>query len=151
MRGKSSRSWPLAVLGSLLVLFGGWGLVEWFGAANRETMRAWGDVSYAGRPIEQGQIVFTPIDRSAGPVTGAPIVKGSYDVPAEKGPLVGKTYRVAISGFARTGRKIETAPGVLVDALDNVVPGDYNTGSTLEVTISADRAQNRFDFPLAAK
>ena len=60
-------------------------------------------------------------------------------------------YQVAINDYAKTGRKVESGPGVFVDAFDNVVPSVYNANTTLQVTISATASENRFDFGLEAK
>jgi hypothetical protein len=147
--GNRFPRWLLG-LGVVIALVAGWGLLRWIGGSGQQ-QRAWGEVSYAGKPIEQGEIVFTPVGNTAGPATGGAIVNGAYEVAAARGPVVGGTYRVAINGYARAGRKIESAPGVFVEALDNIVPSDYNVNTTLQVTISARASENRFDFRLEAR
>jgi hypothetical protein len=113
------------------------------------TMRVWGDVSYDGKPIEDGTIDFVASDGS--PPAQAPIKAGHYDLPAEAGPLAGTTYRVEISALAKSGK---TATNVMGDGdptmepLYNIIPPEFNTRSTLSAKISRESSENRFDFPL---
>jgi hypothetical protein len=121
------------------------------GCTGQKTTAVWGAVTIDGAPVEQGEISFTPLEGTSGPTTGGAITAGAYNVPADKGPLVGGTYRVQINGYQKTGRKIELTPGAFVDAFDNVVPARYNSMSTLQVTISSTTADNHFDFALTRK
>jgi hypothetical protein len=135
----------------LTVLLAALALLVLPGCSGKRTMRVWGEVTFDGRPVEQGEIEFKPVEGTSGPTTGGSISAGHYDVPAEVGPLAGGTYLVSINGYARTGRKIQTAPGHFVDALDNVIPEIYNRKSTLRVTIAPSAAGNQHDFKLEAK
>ena len=88
----TSRRRLLVVLSLLLVLgTGAWMLTKFAGPVDRK-MRVWGEVSCAGEPIKEGEIVFTPIANTTGPATGIAIIDGAYDVPAASGPLAGGTY-----------------------------------------------------------
>jgi len=41
------------------------------------TIRISGQVTFEGKPVEKGQIIFLPAD-GQGPISGAPILKGKY-------------------------------------------------------------------------
>ncbi|MCS7304309.1 MAG: hypothetical protein NZ602_04285 [Thermoguttaceae bacterium] len=49
-------------------------------------MRVWGTVTYQGQPIQEGQIVFTPIEGTPGPSTPGQIKNGQYEIPKHIGP-----------------------------------------------------------------
>lgn len=110
-------------------------LLPALGCGGNRNVHVWGEVSFNGTRIEQGEIEFKPIDGTSGPTTGGSISAGRYDVPENVGPLSGGTYLVSISGYAKLGRKIQVAPGQYVDALDNLIPEQFNRQSTLKVTI----------------
>ena len=120
------------------------------GPANR---RVWGDVSYAGKPVEDGTIEFIPADRTAGPSTGGPIVSGHYDVPAAVGPLPGGVYKVTIRAMAKTGKSSPDPfnPSAKIEQIENYIPAIYNTNTTLKVTISPRSGENQHDFHLELK
>jgi hypothetical protein len=112
-------------------------------------MRVWGDVTYDGKPIEDGTIDFVSTDGS--PPAQAPIKAGHYDLAAEAGPVTEKTYRVEIHSLAKTGKTIPNLmPGgdPTMDVLAETIPAAYNTQSALKVTISPDRSKNQHDFKL---
>jgi len=48
-----------------------------------------GKVTYQGVPVGRGLITFRPAGRSKGPSAGTGIVNGSFDIPSDKGPIVG--------------------------------------------------------------
>ena len=114
-------------------------------------MRIWGTVSYAGVPIDDGRIIFTPTGETPGSSTGGPIKEGSYDIPTSAGPYAGGTYRVEVSSLEETGRKLENVvdPGgpALAVFLDRIPP-DYNSRSTLSITVADDSSANQHDFEL---
>lgn len=112
--------------------------------------RVWGTASYDGRPIDDGMLELTPVDGTKGPSTGSLIRDGEWEIEADKGPLVGGTYLVQITGTKKTG---ETAahpvfPERRVELVANYVPAAYNTESTRKITISDDSSRNRFAFDL---
>ena len=99
-----------------------------------------GAVSYDGHPIDAGTIVFTPMEVTKGPSTGGRIKDGRYDVPADKGPVVGGHYRVEITALRKTGKTMAntSAEGPLtVELSEQFVPDRYNTHSTLRVVVTA--------------
>jgi hypothetical protein len=119
------------------------------GEAGPKTMRVWGDVSYDGKPIEEGTIDFVSTDGS--PPAQAPIKAGHYDLPTEAGPVADKTYQVRISALAKTGKSVPNlmpGGGDAMEPLYNTIPAEYNSKSTLTASISPDASKNQFDFNL---
>ena len=114
-----------------------------------KTVRVWGDVSYDGKPIEDGTIDFLSADGL--PPAQATIKAGHYDLPASSGLVAEKPYRVEISALTKTGK---TTPDVTGDSastlevLKNLIPPAYNAESTLKATTSSDESKNQFDFKL---
>jgi hypothetical protein len=117
-------------------------------------VHVWGDVTFDGEKVEAGTIEFNPIDGTKGPQTGGTIKAGRYDVSAGVGPLAGGTYLVRITATAKTGKTTPNpvAPaGPPVEALTMYIPAEYNTKSTLRVTIPPQASANKFDFALTSK
>jgi hypothetical protein len=111
-----------------------------------------GTVTYAGEPVEKGDIIFIPVDGTPGPSTGGDIEQGAYTVPAKKGPRAGGVYRVEITSMVKSGRTIPNPidpKGQPGDVYKNTIPVTYNSQSVLRVTIE-DKAESRHDFDLPA-
>tara|TARA_B100000029_G_C17289487_1_gene856464 strand:- start:359 stop:796 length:438 start_codon:yes stop_codon:yes gene_type:complete len=109
-----------------------------------------GKVSYDGEPIVNGQIYFYPTQDTQGPVSGAPIVDGSYLAEAKDGVPVG-THLVKIEGFRVNGGgggDMLSNPGTGLP--DQYIPAQYNSATTLEVVIPGDSRKLTKDFELAA-
>ncbi len=122
--------------------------------SGQRTQCVWGEVFFDGKAVDQGEIVFRPIEGTSGPATGGTIEKGRYEIPAEVGLLADGTYRVEIIGLAPSGRTIANPLGPAgepIEALANHIPPQYNTQSILEVTVSPDAGENRHDFRLRTK
>lgn len=107
-----------------------------------------GTVSYQGKPIEEGQIIFFPTDSKASPSTGGVIQDGRYNIPKSKGPYAGVAYRVEITalGAAKSYTPNVSGAGPMVNVREQVIPPQYNQHSTLSVTISPDKPE--YDFEL---
>lgn len=103
-----------------------------------------GTVTVDGVPLANGHVVFVPVQGSTGPVAGSAIVEGKYDVPAEKGAVLG-TVRVEIRGVRKTGRRIPFGPGTTDEVVD-AVPPEYHRDSTLVRAIAP--GINQLDFAL---
>jgi hypothetical protein len=113
-------------------------------------MRVWGEASFDGKPIEQGEIILFPSEETRGPSVGGPIENGRYDIAAATGPQAGGTYRVEITGL-RKGKKYTPAAngeGPVVEPMVNYVPDIYNRRTTLRLTISEVAEENQRDFKL---
>lgn len=105
-----------------------------------------GLVQFEGKPLAQGRIMFEPAAGTQGPVAGAAIVNGVYEVPPSQGVTVGKNV-VRINATKKSGKKIKSS--VSDDMLDETVeaiPEQFNSKSTLEKEIEA--GSNEIDFDL---
>ncbi|MEW4565888.1 hypothetical protein AB1K70_25450 [Bremerella sp. JC770] len=111
-----------------------------------------GNVTFDGKPIENGVIEFIPNRQTAGPSAGARIENGYYDVPRAKGPVVG-SYLVRISSKGPTGRRVsqgsQGVAGETVAEIGELIPANFNQKTTLEREIEAK--QNVFDFDLESE
>lgn len=145
MRMTATRAaCALAAMLALLVAAGGCG-------SGVRRVHVSGDVSLDGKPIEEGNITFTPVTGTAGPATGGEIRNGKYDVAAAVSPLAGGTYRVQIESLVYRGRSVPNPfnpNGPPLKLPDNTVPPKYNAESVLKVTFPADAKEQREDFDL---
>lgn len=98
-----------------------------------------GSVTMDGQPIQKGLIVFLPTGTATGPSVTAEIVNGIYELPPDKGPMIG-TNRVEITAHRPTGKKIPAGPpgppDAMIDEIEAIVPAKYNVQSTLSVEIN---------------
>src|SRR5262245_26079522 len=106
--------------------------------SNRGAVR--GQVTVNGEPLELGDITFVSTGSAAVPSSGAAIVKGSYEISSEQGPMAGQ-YQVQIRAFRGTGRKSwdgvgdERAPASqknYVEDMGQFIPSKYNDASELK-------------------
>ncbi|MCA9249222.1 MAG: hypothetical protein KDA42_19000 [Planctomycetales bacterium] len=106
-----------------------------------------GEITYRGQPLEQGHITFLTTGPSSGPVCGAVIRDGKFDIPTAKGLKPG-AYRVAISspGGEAPQTPEEIAAGASARALE-MLPPKYNGETTLTAEVTA-AGPNQFDFHL---
>jgi hypothetical protein len=110
-----------------------------------------GHVTLDGQPIDHGVIQFLPVAGTVGPETGGVIDKGQYDIPKQRGPVVGKS-RIELRASKKTGRKIQDPtgrPGVLTDEYQEMFPPSSNTASSLEREIKDE--PNTLDFDIQTK
>lgn len=115
--------------------------------ANRAAMS--GRVTLDGTPIEEGSILFVPVEGAAGNVTGGPIKQGRYELPRHAGAFVGRN-RVEIRSPRATGRTIQDAPGTAPSQeVIQTVARRFNAESTLEVDVKPDK--NEVDFAVASQ
>lgn len=116
---------------------------------NRSEIR--GNVSLDGVPLENGSILFTPIDGTDGLAAGGRIEQGNYQLTAANGPTVGWN-RVEIRGMRKTGKKLPkpfAPPGEMIDEMVEAVPPKYNSLSTMKVEVKP--TENIADFDLESK
>lgn len=117
-----------------------------------KTVRAWGEVRWQGKPVEDGVIVFFPVDGTAGPSTGGSIAAGRYDVPQAKGPRADGTYRVEITASGKerlyNPNASPTASFTAVPVREQLLPPRFNTASTLRAEIAPKADGHRQDFLL---
>ena len=110
-----------------------------------------GSVELDGKPIQTGTITFIPEGATQGPSAGATINEGRFSIPAEGGPVKGD-YKVLINALRKTGKQIPVGspspPGTMMEEKIESIPAQYNSASTLRVTIGATPTH---DFRLTAK
>jgi hypothetical protein len=114
-------------------------------------LHVFGNITFEGKPIENGTIEFIPADGTPGPSMGSSIKDGKYEIAKTKGPHENGVYQVRITNMRKTGKKTRNfmAPGgPLVDVEENVIPAKYNAQSTLKVTMTPDNAAKGFNFDL---
>jgi hypothetical protein len=117
--------------------------------ANRGAVR--GAVTLDGQPLEEGSILFTPMEGTQGITTGGQIEKGRYQLANAIGPAVGWN-RVEIQAMRKTGKMLQKPlgpPGEMVPERQSLVPARFNSESTLKAEIKT--GDNVIDFPLSAK
>jgi hypothetical protein len=118
-------------------------------ATGPRTMRVWGDVSFNGKPVEEGSITFEPTEDAA-PAQGQ-IKAGHYDIPAESGPVADKAYLVRINAPVKTGKTIPNIMGdgaPTMDVMAESIPSMFNAKSSMKKTISREADKNNFHFKL---
>lgn len=113
-----------------------------------------GSVTYQGKPVDFGDILFHPqMENTGGLFAQGKIVGGKYSLDADHGPLVGKNI-VRIHGYKMTGRKrldiagksLSDAPE-MVDELMPYIPEKFNEASEIMVEIEPG-GSDRLDFNL---
>jgi hypothetical protein len=99
-----------------------------------------GTVTFQGEPVKQGEIIFTPAD-GATPSVAEKIVDGKYALSVPKG-----RSQVKITGYRDTGKVDTSNPGQETPIIEMYIPEEYNSKSTLEVTV--EKADSDLNFPL---
>ncbi|MEZ6132347.1 MAG: hypothetical protein R3C59_27100 [Planctomycetaceae bacterium] len=109
-----------------------------------------GTVSLNGTPLEEGTVVFVPIDGTSGPRVTVSVVDGRFEADPEHGPGVGQ-HRVEIQstcGPAFDDEQMVASLEAKPQRLNVVVvPPIYNSNSQLTATIQ-DQTQNQLTFDL---
>jgi hypothetical protein len=110
-----------------------------------------GGVKLDGKPVENGSILFTPIQETRGAVAGGEIHNGRYRLSAKTGPAVGWN-RVEIHAMLKTGKMVPKAfgaPGEMVPEQFEAVPPKFNSESTLKYEIKS--GDNAADFEVSSR
>lgn len=108
-----------------------------------------GNVTWNGKPLDQGTIQFLPAS-GQGAMVGAEIQDGKYALPNPPG-LVAGTYRVRINSLSGAG----AGPADIPDAhlgdpnVKERIPAQYNEKTTLEAEVGS--GGSTFDFNLTGK
>jgi hypothetical protein len=108
-----------------------------------------GTVTYEGKAVELGDIVFQPMSQGSGKwFAQGKIVGGKYSLDAAHGPLEGKNL-VQIRGYKMTGRKRLDIAGKslsetpqMIDELVPYIPEKFNEASELTVEIRPGNNEN---------
>ena len=109
-----------------------------------------GAVTLNGKPLEQGSILFMPMEGTRGTVAGAEIKDGRYQLSATTGPAVGWS-RVEIRAMRKTGRMVPKAfgrPGEMVPEKAEAVSPKFNSKTELKVEIKP--GDNTADFKVSS-
>jgi hypothetical protein len=110
-----------------------------------------GEVRLDGMPLQQGSILFTPIDGTKGVVTGGPIENGRYQISGASGPVLGKN-RVEIRALRKSGKMVQKAlapQGDMVEGFEEAIAPRFNSKSTLEVEVA--RGANIRNFEITSR
>jgi hypothetical protein len=122
------------------------------GGCGRDTPRLplTGMVSWQGRPLEKGSIVFVPAAGHRGPKIGAKIVSGEYQIDAERGAAPG-TYRVEVRSdtgeYPHSPTDARPRTHAVAPKLQMIIPPEYNTQSRLTVAVCAEQTTFNFELP----
>ena len=100
-----------------------------------------GNVTYQGKPVETGEIVFADATGSA-PSAHSQIVAGKYELRT----LPGKK-QVRITATRETGKMLEGGMGAQVPERVDLIPAQYNTSTTLSANVEPG-ANPPLDFKL---
>lgn len=108
-----------------------------------------GTVTYAGKPVANGEIQFHPAEGTVGPVSGAPIAAGRFRAEARGGVPVG-TQVVTIEAYeASPGEDTEMTSGGRATVRRNYIPLKYNHESQLTIEVTGESHVLTHDFHLA--
>ena len=141
MRRLLLGSTPLALLAGLFLAIG-------CGPRGPARYEVSGTVTLGGEMLDEGIIDFIPMENQ-GSKTGARIVNGEYQVPKDKGLMVGK-YKVSIvagdgSQTSGKGEPGAAKPGFVPGG--ERIPPEYNEKSDKVVEIK-EEGPNRFDYTI---
>ena len=112
-------------------------------------IRVFGEVTFQGKPLDQGSIEFSPAE-GQGTISGGSITNGRYDLPADHRLKPGK-YDVRISSTI--------APPVREFAFEDAPPpetpvvakqrisAEYNSRTTLKAELK-ESGENKFDYKI---
>lgn len=105
-----------------------------------------GKASYAGQPIEIGQIRFIPAESTRAPITVENIRNGTYNTESSGGVPVG-THRVEIKMFDseeyKNAPRVPGSPG-----LKQLLPPKYNRESELTFEVPSGSGSIEHDYTL---
>jgi hypothetical protein len=123
------------------------------GKGTPERQAVSGTVTLKGEPLSDGIIMFIPTSQDVSTQVSVNIVKGRFEVPADKGLLPGK-YKVAISSpDGKTPVDSTEPPGPSGSTgsgnfpSKNRIPPEWNENSTIEVEVKAGEP-NKFDYAI---
>jgi hypothetical protein len=119
------------------------------GDANRGAIA--GQVKLDGQPLEQGSILFMPMEGVKGSIADGEIVNGRFQLLGKNGPAVGWN-RVEIRALRKTGKLVPKpfpARGKMVEEQVEAIPPRFNSASTLKVEVKP--GENTADFAVESK
>ena len=108
------------------------------GAGGPAMYRVTGTVTFDGRPVESGEIIFVPVDKGVAPDAGR-IDNGAYDLLVKAGK---KRVEIRASRPVLGGK-----PNPMGPVYQDYIPEKYNARTTLAAAVEPEGA-NRFDYEL---
>jgi hypothetical protein len=99
-----------------------------------------GTITFDGQPVEEGDIIFVPIDPNLNPDSG-PIKNGHFAFAAKAGKK-----RVEI----RASRVVPGKQSPMGPIHESYIPPEYNSRSRLEAEV-VPGGTNQWDFPLTSR
>jgi hypothetical protein len=144
MFSATSKWLCLILFSSMLPLLSGCGGVR----ADRGAVG--GTVKLDGKPLQEGSVLFTPVEGTRGSAAGGKIVNGRYELSAKTGPAIGRN-RVEIRAMRKTGKMVPKAfgrPGEMVPEKVEAIPPRFNSKSELNVEIKS--GDNTADFDVSS-
>lgn len=107
-----------------------------------------GKVSLDGVAVDQGAIVFMPVEGET-IKAGGRIIDGNYNIDAEKGPAVGK-HKVLLYWEKKTGKTyIDRDSGDEYDRRAEGLPSQYQSEQT-PLLVDIVQGKNEHDFILSS-
>jgi hypothetical protein len=105
-----------------------------------------GTVKLEGKPLEQGQILFLPLD-DQDTQGGAAVINGEYTIDRRHGLKPGKYLVRLTAGDGKTPTDEEAGgPGGSTNIVSvDLIPEDWNVRSTQKIEVKSN-GTNRFDF-----
>jgi len=98
-----------------------------------------GTVTYNGKPLAEGDIIFAPAG-GPGVEAAGKIAGGSYSLTALPGPVLVKIYATREEG--------PKDPAMGMAPRKQYLPAKYNVSSELKREVSSDLSKNNLDFTL---
>jgi hypothetical protein len=113
------------------------------GPSGPKRYKVTGAVTWNGKPLPKGHIVFEPTDRSITPDAGD-ILDGKFETMVQAGS---KTVQIRASREV-PGAKFDPAMGAV--PREQYIPPRYNDETTLQADIKPE-GPNHFEYPLSDK
>src|SRR5262249_6584785 len=101
-----------------------------------------GEVTYAGQPVKDGHVTFTPVD-GKGQTGGAPIVDGKFK--AEQVPAL--KMKVELHGNKVIGKRkaYDTPESPVMDDVVELLPSKYNFNSEMTLDVKQGTQHVKYD------
>lgn len=147
---------PSLYLGRYVLLIAA-GFLPGCGSSGPPRVEISGNVTVDDASLESGTIAFIPKEGVEGPSAGGEIKDGSYRITSADGPTVGP-HIVEIRAWRGAGENVVTGIGgsatgpsgaVTAPKLEMYIPSEYNTKTTLSVTVEAGSNQHDFSIKTA--
>ena len=107
-----------------------------------------GKVTLQGRPLDRGDIQFTPVGTLGKTKAGATITEGEYSVPTESGLAPGKYVVRIFSSSGGAAAAKDVMPGMQQSQIARErIPPQYNVNSKLQCEVK-EGDDNVFNFDL---